>query len=295
LVVKAGSVLEDDDQQGVAHFVEHLLFETYLRYDHVITRSQQTMGTLTSIAIGAFLLILSVQMPLSWLMIGRLRRGERQRHELLAKALGASAEERRRIAGTLHDAVVQDLAAVSFMVAGSASQAREAGDGQLGQELEVASETLRSNIRKLRTLLVDIYPPNLRSAGLANALTDLVATLPASGATVSVVTEPDLQLSHEAEALVYGVAQECLRNAARHARASTIDAEISRAGRAVRLEVSDDGVGFDPGLVLARPADGHLGVRLIRDLAADYGASLAVRSRPGAGTRWRMEVPLDER
>jgi signal transduction histidine kinase len=271
-----------------------LLFETYLKYDQVITRSERTLRTFASIAIGALLLILMVQMPISWTMLGRLRRGQQQRHQLMAKALTAGAEERRRIAGALHDGVVQDLAAVSFVVAGSADQARGIGESRLGHQLDVVADTLRSNIRALRSLLVDIYPPSLRSAGLQAALSDLAATLSGSNVSIRITTEPNLAVDHEVEALLYGVAQECLRNAVRHARASSVVVEIARIGNLAHLEIADDGVGFDAPSVLHGPADGHFGLRVICDLAADLGAMLAVDSRPGHGTRWLLEVPVDE-
>ena len=272
---------------------QELLFETYIKYDQVNTRSIQTLRNFTSIAIGALLLMLMVQMPLSWAMIVRLRRGQQQRHHLLASALTASAEERRRIAGTLHDGVVQDLAAMSFIVAGSADHARGAGEGQLGERLDVVANTLRTNIRALRSLLVDIYPPSLREAGLRAALGDLASTLSASGVNITVRIEENLTLSQECEALIYGVAQECLRNAGRHSRAESIGVSVARVGTDIRLEVVDDGIGFDPRVVLDEPEEGHFGVRVMRDLAADFGALLAVDSRPGAGTRWRLEVPPD--
>jgi signal transduction histidine kinase len=267
-----------------------MLFETYLKYDEVITRTEQTLQTFASIAIGAFLFVLMVQMPISWTMIGRLRRGQQQRHELMAKALTAGAEERRRIAGALHDGVVQDLAAVSFVVAGSADQVRGLGESRLGAQLDVVADTLRSNIRALRSLLVDIYPPSLRSAGLPAALSDLVAMLSTTGVTITIVTEPNLAVGYEIEALLYGVAQECLRNAVQHAQATTVTVEISNTGDVVRLEITDDGVGFDARSVLNAPGDGHFGLRVICDMAAEKGAMLAVDSRPGVGTRWRLEV-----
>jgi signal transduction histidine kinase len=267
-----------------------LLFETYLKYDRVIAHSEQTLRTFATIAAGALLIILMVQMPVSWTMIARLRRAEQQRHHLLAKALTAGTEERRRIAGALHDGVVQDLAAVSFVVAGSADQARGVGWGEIGDQLDVVAETLRSNIRALRSLLVEIYPPNLRSAGLPAALSDLAATLSSTDVSITITTQPDLSVGPQIEALLYGVAQECLRNAARHAQATTVAVKITRRGDVVRLEVIDDGVGFDAASVVSGPADGHFGLRVIHDMAANQGAMLAVDSRPGAGTRWRLEV-----
>jgi signal transduction histidine kinase len=273
---------------------DELLFETYMRYDQVVTHNEQGIGSFASIAIAALLIMLMVQMPVSWAMIARLRHVQQQRHHLLASALTASAEERRRIAGTLHDGVVQDLAAASFLVAGSADQIRGQGQDEIGESLVVVADTLRTSIRALRSLLVDIYPPNLRAAGLSAAFDDLASTLSTPQVQVTIAIEPGLIMSHEAEALMYGVAQECLRNAVRHAHATTVVVEVARAGPNVRLQVADDGVGFDPQRVINEPRQGHFGLRVIRDLAADYGALLAVASRPGMGTRWRLEVRADE-
>ena len=271
-----------------------LLFETYMKYDHVAKHSDQGMESFASVAIGALLLMLMVQMPLSWAMIARLRRVQQQRTHLLTSALTASAEERRRIAGTLHDGVVQDLAAASFIVAGSADQIRGLGQERVGERLDMVADTLRTSIRALRTLLVDIYPPNLRAAGLCAAFADLAATLSTREVQIAITIEPGLTMKPDTEALMYAVAQECLRNAVRHAQATTVAAEVVRAGSKVRLEVSDDGVGFDPQRMINEPGEGHFGLRVIRDLAAEYGALLAVDSGPGLGTRWRLEVPADE-
>ena len=64
--------------------------------------------------------------------------------------------------------------------------------------------------------------------------------------------------------------------------------EEPRSGR--RSIVSDDGVGFDAVAVLAEPPEGHLGLRVMADLAEQAGAQLSVASAPGAGTRWRLVV-----
>jgi signal transduction histidine kinase len=273
---------------------EELLFETYMRYDKVATHNEQGIQTFASVAIGALLLMLVVQLPVSWAMIARLQRVQQQRHHLLTNAITTSAEERRRIAATLHDGVVQDLAAASFIVAGTADQVRGFGQEQIGDRLGVVADSLRTSIRSLRSLLVDIYPPSLQAAGLAAAFDDLVATLSTPDVQVTLSIEPDLMVNQEGEALIYAVAQECLRNAIRHAQATTVAVVVARVGSKVRLEVSDNGVGFDPQQVLNEPREGHFGLRVIRDLAEDYGALLAADSQPGAGTRWRLEVPADQ-
>jgi two-component system NarL family sensor kinase len=105
---------------------------------------------------------------------------------------------------------------------------------------------------------------------------------------------PDaVDLPEDTEALVFRVAQECLRNVTRHADATTVTLRLTpaRDGGPLVLEIEDDGTGFDPAAMLAEPPEGHFGVRVMADVAASSGATLSVRSAPGAGTCWRLEVP----
>jgi two-component system NarL family sensor kinase len=204
----------------------------------------------------------------------------------LQRAMDASFDERRRIAATLHDGVVQELVAASFAVAGSAQDAAAHGDVELAARLRDAGDAVRAGIGGMRSLLVDIYPPSLRTSGLGPALRDLAATVRAE--ITLTVDEPAAQaLTAEQQQAVFRIAQECLRNAAAHADARTIVLSLRRTDAAVVLEVTDDGVGFDPSTT--RP-EGHFGLSLMGDLARDAGAELAVRSAAGAGTSWRLTV-----
>ena len=74
------------------------------------------------------------------------------------------------------------------------------------------------------------------------------------------------------------------------AQASHATVRISRHDDIVRLDVADNGIGFDPAATLDNAAEGHFGLRIMRDLAIEHNARLAVRSRVGAGTHWRLEV-----
>src|SRR4051812_35317670 len=100
-----------------------LLFETYFRYDEVTSRSRELWRGFAGVTLGSILLLLLLLLPVLWRLLDRLKRSQDQREALLQHALDASSAERRRIAGTLHDGVVQDLVGTSFAVAGSAEQA----------------------------------------------------------------------------------------------------------------------------------------------------------------------------
>jgi signal transduction histidine kinase len=206
--------------------------------------------------------------------------------------LDASTEERRRIAGALHDGVVQDLAATSFTVAGAAERAASLGQPALANDLRSAAGTVRTSIGGLRSLLVDIYPASLAAAGLAAALDDLAASVRSRGMTVTVDVQPQTGLDQAGERLVFRVAQECLNNVARHAAATTVSLRLRRIEEYVQLEIDDDGVGFDAATKIAHPEEGHFGLRILGDVVAVAGAELWLASAPGAGTQWQLRVPL---
>lgn len=272
-----------------------LLFETYSRYDVVTERAAAVWRGFAGITVTSLLLLLVLLLPVLWTLLDRLRRGQEQRERLLRSAVDASDAERRRIAATLHDGVVQELAASSFALAGAAERAERAGAPDVAADVRAASGTVRTSIRGLRSLLVDIYPPSLRTAGLGAALADLAGGLAARGVRVT-VDAPEAALAGigvDAQQLVYRVAQETVRNAVAHAGADEVRVTLARAGGLLVLEVADDGAGFDAAATLASPPEGHLGLRVLGDLAAAAGADLTVDSAPGAGTRWRLAVDPD--
>lgn len=269
-----------------------LLFETYSRYSSVTQRSRDIWLAFVPITFGALLLLQLVQVPLAWSMARRLRQGQDERERLLRRAITASDAERRRIAGDLHDGVVQELAGASFVLAGAADRANAIGEPEVSGALHRAAGGVRQSIRALRSLLVEIYPPNLRTAGLAAALSDLLAPLSSRGIESGLHLPTELDLPEEVEALVFRVAQEAIRNVAAHAGACRVDVRlVTASGRAV-LTVSDDGLGFDPATLTDPRRSGHFGLVVLRDLAADAGGELQVDSAPGGGTRIRLEVPL---
>lgn len=272
---------------------QSLLFEIYAPYERVITeratRLWLVFGSITLVSVLALVLLL---LPVLWRLLGRLNRVQAQREAALAQAVEASTNERRRIAATLHDGVVQELAATSFVVTGAALRAEQEGQVQLGESLQEASQSVRTSIGALRSLLVEIYPPSLDRTGLVGALRALVDS-PQSREVVVRLTLPEVpvRLQQADERLVYRIAQEALRNAVRHARAAHVDISLVVEEDGVVLEVADDGRGFDAAGVLAAPPEGHFGLRLMADAVAQSRGRLLVSTAPGAGCRWRLWVP----
>jgi signal transduction histidine kinase len=271
-----------------------LLFETYLRYDDVTARQRDILLTFAPISITVLLLLLLVQLPLGHRMIRQLRNGEAERLGLLARAADASTDERRRIAGSLHDGIVQDLVAASYVLSGAADELARGGadaDGAATIRARVRSAhgAVRGSVAALRSLLIEIYPPHLARAGLPSALRGLAQRLQPRNVQLSLAVPDDIDVPPELAALVFRVAQEALINVARHACAQQVEVRLRREPCHVLLEIRDDGIGFD---ATATRAEGHFGLRVLTDLAAEAGATLDLATAPGHGTSLRLDVPL---
>jgi two-component system NarL family sensor kinase len=268
-----------------------LLFEIYAPYEEVTARTGQLWRGFAGVTLTSLILLVVLLMPILWRLLDRLKRSQVQREALLQHAVEASTEERRRIAGAIHDGVVQDLAGASFAVAGGAERAVSLGQPDLAAELRQAAGTVRGSIGGLRSLLLDIYPPSLATAGLHAALTDLVSTLRSRGTTVTLEVASGTELDPAGERLVFRVARECLANIAKHAAATTVQVRLTRREGHTVMEISDDGVGFDAAEGLTNPQEGHFGLRVLGDVVAEAGGELLLASAPGAGTRWQLWIP----
>jgi signal transduction histidine kinase len=264
---------------------EPLLFEAYLGVEEIRASRAQILDRFLPISIGALAALVALGTPLVLLLSRRLSRAARERERLLEAAVRASDAERLRIARDLHDGVVQYLSGSSMALSALAAHADEPDR----RELEEVGRSLRVSMRSLRSLLVEIYPPDLHTAGLSAAVDDLVAPLAAAGTTVDVDVSGADGASRPAVALLWRVAQESVRNVARHARADRMSLTVRHEGDRLLLEVVDDGVGFDPAAVAT---DDHFGLRAAESLVREHGGTWEVDSAPGSGTMVRVEVPV---
>jgi signal transduction histidine kinase len=254
-----------------------LLFETYQRFSAVSASASRILRTLAPPLLGGLLVLLAIQIPLAYGLARRLQRGHDERERLLARAIEASDNERRRIAADLHDGIVQDLAGVAFGLAPLAAKAPPSEQ----KVLNASVERLRQGVRDLRTLLVEIHPPRLETAGLEAALDDLLSPVRAAGIEAELEVEPTPD-----DALVYRVVREALRNVVEHAQARHVAVTVTPE----RAIVRDDGRGFDAARRERRREEGHVGLALLEDLVAEAGGTLSVTSAPDEGTTVRLEL-----
>jgi two-component system, NarL family, sensor kinase len=264
-----------------------LLYEEYLRYGAIAESSRRQWLALVPAIGGALLVLALAQLPLAWWLARRLQQREQEREALLVRIVEASDRERRRLAQALHEGPVQERAGLTWRLSAAERRAGPPLDAELGAVAAAARQAQRD----LRAVLVTLHPPNLRRVGLDAALADVAAPLRDAGVEVELDIGTDGDLAPDAEALVYRVAEEALRNAHQHAGAARVDVRLRREDGRARLRVRDDGRGFPPQELAGRHADGHRGLALLHDLAADAGGELTVHSAPGCGTTLELDAP----
>jgi two-component system, NarL family, sensor kinase len=260
-----------------------LRYEAYYRSSFISARGRRIFRQFAPVMLGALILLALIQLPLAWQLARRVGKSQDERERLLKSAIEASDVERRRIARDLHDGVVQDLAGVSY----SLSAAAEGAPAPFDAELREAAAETRQGVRQLRSLLVEIYPPELHRAGLSAALADLLTACEARGMETALDVDHEVELTREAEALFFRAAQEALRNVIKHAGATRVGVRVGRKNGRVQLIVEDNGSAFDPKRL---DGTGHFGLKMLADLARDSGGELEIDSTPGAGSRVSVEV-----
>ncbi|HTK15597.1 MAG TPA: ATP-binding protein [Acidimicrobiia bacterium] len=269
-----------------------LLFEAYYDYSLVSRNGNRLWRSFAPISLGALLMLEIVQIPIAWSLARRLRMRLRERELLLHRALEASDVERRQIASDLHDGAVQDLAGVAYALSASARRERAQNTSVDTEVIEGAAESIRGSIRSLRSLIVDIYPPDFDEVSFDSALTDLLTRGSDRGLRVDLHIALDDPLPDSAARLLYRSAQEGVRNTLDHAQATSVRIDVTQRNGAAVLDLVDDGRGFDSAEVATRRAGGHFGLLALRGLVTDAGGRLEVRSQPGAGTTLHVEVPV---
>jgi PAS domain S-box-containing protein len=218
----------------------------------------------------------------------------RQAHHQL---VNAREEERKRVAADLHDSLGRELVGLHLKAQGLQADVAGDLDPKGRRELDEIVRRCQDAIAEVRSISHGLYPPLLESVGLAAALREMATRLP-SPIPVKVDCAGALEKLRwpiEVEIALFRIAQEALRNAVRHSRATRIKLALeyksshrdaSGRGTAV-LSIRDDGVGFDP-----HSTAGGLGLSTMADRAETVGGKLIVQSSPGS-TLIEVRVPAE--
>jgi PAS domain S-box-containing protein len=216
-----------------------------------------------------------------------LRRTMEDRRQLLLRLEDAQEEERRRIASDIHDDPIQVMSAADIRAQALAHQIE---DPELRQEAEELRDVIRSSVERLRHLLFELRPPALDREGLVPALR---ACLGEEDPVPEIEDALPFDPPSELRAILFRIAQEAIANARKHASATRIHVSIAALDGGVRLVITDDGLGFDVG-VIESPEPGHIGLPTMIERAQLAGGGCEVHSAPGRGTMVSAWLPLAE-
>lgn len=214
---------------------------------------------------------------------------ERTHENFVEQVIEAQEIERRRLAGDIHDGISQRLITLSYRLDAAA---RAVGDDpdEASTQLEAARELVDLTLEEARAAIGGLRPPVLDDLGLAGGLASLARSIPQIRLDVELA---DSRLPEHIELALYRIAQECLQNVVKHANATMARLVFAVQDDTARLEIVDDGVGFN---TLEHPLGGDetrgYGLLSMAERAELVGGRLNIRSRPGSGTSVTATIPL---
>jgi signal transduction histidine kinase len=214
------------------------------------------------------------------------------RQEFLQRIVEAQEDERSRIARELHDELGQVLTGLAIGLRGS----RTAADNPdlLEQQLSQLEEMAVQALGNMRHIVNELRPALLDDMGLPAVLrhyidnfTDLTGVQ-----TTLIVCKDHSRLPRNTETILFRITQEALTNIARHARASQAWVDLDCNESHATLQIKDDGVGFDPALVLDGNSHSGWGLMGIKERAKLVEGNVRIDSAPGEGTSLSITIPL---
>ena len=216
-------------------------------------------------------------------------RAEREIERLTQSSIRGQEEERRRLALALHDGAGQGLTAVMLQLVALEKAVPDKGFAAKVSEVRALTKAI---LKDLRGLSHDLRPAVLDRLGVAAALQDLTKSMTTSDLSVELLVDPpSVRLPAEVSITLYRIAQAALANLAQHAKARRATVSLSGDPRSLRLEIADDGVGFDPS---ASGSGAGIGIIGMRERATWLGGTFKIESAPGQGTKVLVEMPLPE-
>lgn len=213
---------------------------------------------------------------------------ERAHENFVEQVIEAQEIERRRLAGDIHDGISQRLVTLSYRLDAAA---RSVDDPRaLAEQLDKARELAGLTLQEARAAISGLRPPVLDDLGLAGGLASLARSIPGIDLDVELA---ETRVPDHIELALYRIAQECLQNVVKHADASRARLTFAVDHNVARLEIVDDGKGFDTfEHPLGSDEMGGYGLLSMAERAEIVGGRLNIRSRPGAGTAVTATIPL---
>ena len=228
----------------------------------------------------------------------KVAEAELEAHAALLQAtsrrlMDVQENERRGLARELHDTIGQELTALSLNLTLIGQSLPDPLQESLGHRLEDSQKLLEDTMQHLRHIMVELRPPGLDELGLFAALREHARRVAQRSGCGLVVKgeEPVPRLGPAAAIAFFRIAQEALNNCVKHAQATTLEIHCRQQDGAFSLDIADNGRGFSTSTRSARTGLHGMGMTTMRERAAAIGATLAIRSEPGHGTRITAALP----
>ncbi len=207
------------------------------------------------------------------------------RRRLIAESMRADERQSRELSEQLHDGPLQNLLAARLDLDELRDDPSAAGFDRL-------DAALRETVSDLRNAVATLHPQVLSQLGLSAAVRDLAQRNEQRWGT-PVRTEIDEVGRPESQALIHRAARELMSNVHKHSQATEVDVALRRESGATVLQVADDGIGFDPGILAQRVSEGHIGLASLVVAVESAGGSVDFGSGPGGGSVVTVTVPDD--
>jgi PAS domain S-box-containing protein len=219
---------------------------------------------------------------------------DEDRTRLLKRTNVAIEVERNRIARDLHDGPVQGISAAALSLEAVRLMVEQGDFPRAARTLHTLSRELSQEAIGLRQIMSDLRPPVLEQRGLIPAVRDLCTRLQGDmKVPVEVSATSAGEVPSDIETLAYRVVQEALSNVGKHAGASHVWVRIQAGAGMLRVEIQDDGSGFDTERIRDFLHEGKVGLASMRERAELAGGIFTIRSNPGAGTMVLATLPFE--
>ncbi|WTL56922.1 GAF domain-containing sensor histidine kinase [Nocardia sp. NBC_01499] len=214
---------------------------------------------------------------------------ERAHEDFAEQMIAAQELERRRLASDIHDGISQRLVTLAYRL-DAAARAVVDDQREASEQLDKARELVELTLQEARAAISGLRPPVLDDLGLAGGLASLARSIPQIDLELELT---DHRLPEHIELALYRIAQECLQNVVKHADAHVATLRFAVHDDIARLEIADDGIGFDTSeRPLGANEMGGYGLLSMAERAELVGGRLSIRSRPGSGTTVTVKIPL---
>ncbi len=219
---------------------------------------------------------------------------DEDRTRLLQRSNAAIEAERNRIARDLHDGPIQGVSAASLSLEAVKLMMESGETARALDTLKHICEELGEEAFSLRRIMSDLRPPLLEQRGLIPAVRELCDKWQREMAIpVRVIADASGPIPSDVETLAYRVVQESMSNVKKHAAAKEVTIRIEASAGSLRVEVRDNGRGFDPEAVREFLRAGKVGLASMRERAELAGGTLTVKSAPDTGTSVTATIPFE--